>query len=115
MKFTDTLKLNYEFHRLYSKGQSAVTPYLVVYARKSRRPGNRIGFTVSTKLGKAVKRNRIRRRLREIYRLNESRFLRGTDLVVVARARAADAGYRQLEYAFLSAAKKLGILSENSL
>ena len=115
MKFTDTLKLNYEFHRLYSKGKSAVTPYLVVYARRSKRRENRIGFTVSTKLGKAVKRNRIRRRLREIYRLNESRFLRGTDLVVVARARAADAGYRQLEHAFLSAAKKLGILSENSL
>ena len=114
MKFTDTLKLNYEFHRLYSKGKSAVTPYLVVYARKGKRPGNRIGFTVSTKLGHAVKRNRIRRRLREIYRLNESRFLRGTDLVVVARAKAVDADYRQLERAFLSACGKLGLFAENA-
>ena len=112
MKFTDTLKLNYEFHRLYSKGKSAVTPYLVVYARKSRRPGNRIGFTVSNKLGHAVVRNRIRRRLREIYRLHEEEFLRGTDLVIVARGRAVGASYRQLENAVLSACRKLEVLSE---
>jgi len=114
LKFTDTLKMNYEFHRLYSKGKSAVTPYLVVYARKGRRPGNRIGFTVSNKIGKAVKRNRIRRRLREIYRLNESSFLRGTDLVVVARVKAVDATYPQLERAFLSAAGKLGLMAEQT-
>lgn len=113
MKFTDTLKLNYEFHRLYSKGKSAVTPYLVVYARKGKHPGNRIGFTVSNKLGNAVKRNRIRRRLREIYRLNESHFLQGIDLVVVARAKAANANYHQLEHAFLSAVERLDLLSEN--
>ncbi len=112
MKFTATLKKNYEFHRLYSKGKSAVTPFLVVYARKTRRPGNRIGFTVSTRLGKAVKRNRVRRRLREIYRLNESRFVPGTELVVVARARAVTATYRQLESAFLSACGRLGLLTE---
>ena len=112
MKFTDTLKMNYEFHRLYSKGKSAVTPYLVVYARKGRRPGNRIGFTVSNKLGKAVRRNRIRRRLREIYRLHEAEFLRGTELVIVARARAVNASYHQLDAALMGAAKKLGLLAE---
>ena len=72
MIFTSTLKKNYEFHRLYRKGKSAVTPCLVAYAKATRRDGNRVGFTVSTKLGKAVKRNRVRRRLREIYRLHES-------------------------------------------
>ena len=115
MRPDTTVKENYLFRRIYRKGASAVEPCMVVYCQKNRRGQTRLGVTVSTKLGKAVKRNRIRRRLREIYRLNESRFLRGTDLVVVARARAADAGYRQLEHAFLSAAKKLGILSENSL
>ena len=114
MKFTSTLKKNYEFHRLYNKGKSAVTPYLVVYARATRRPGNRVGITVSTKLGKAVKRNRVRRRLREIYRLNESRFVPGTELVIVARGRAVTAAYRQLETAFLSACGKLGILTEET-
>ena len=111
MKFTATLKKNYEFHRLYAKGKSAATPFLVVYARKTKRPGNRIGFTVSTKLGKAVKRNRVRRRLREIYRLHEARFVPGTELVVVARSRAVTATYRQLETAFLSACGRLELLT----
>ena len=114
MKFTSTLKKNYEFHRLYRKGKSAATPFLVIYARTGKRPENRIGITVSTKLGKAVKRNRVRRRLREIYRLNEERILPGTELVVVARGRAVTATYRQLESAFLSACGKLGILTEKT-
>lgn len=115
MKFTDTLKKNYEFHRLYSKGKSAVTSFLVVYARKSRRRENRIGFTVSNKLGKAVTRNRVRRRLREIYRLHETDFSPGTELVVVARARAVTATYHQLETAFLSACRKLELFREAEL
>ncbi len=112
MKFTDTLKKNYEFQRLYSKGKSAVTPYLVVYVRKTKKRDIRIGLTVSTKLGKAVVRNRVRRRLREIYRLNEESFVQGIELVVVARVKAARASYRQLEQAFLSACGKLEVLRE---
>ena len=112
MKFTDSMKKNYEFHRLYSKGKSAVTPFLVVYAKPTRRERGRIGFTVSTKLGKAVVRNRVRRRLREIYRLHEAEMRPGTDLVVVARARAVDAEYARLERAFLGACGKLGVLRE---
>lgn len=110
MRFTDTLKKNHEFRRMYAKGESAVTPFLVVYARKSRRRGNRIGFTVSTKLGCAVKRNRARRRLRELYRLHETEFLPGTDLVVVARGRAVTARWRDMERAFLGACGRLGLL-----
>ena len=114
MKFTDTLKKNYEFQRLYSKGKSAVTPYLVVYVRKTKKRTNRIGITVSTKLGHAVVRNRVRRRLREIYRLAEERFAPGTELVVVARVKAVKASYSQLEHAFMSACAKLGVLCEES-
>ena len=113
MKFTATLKKNYEFHRLYRKGKTAATPFLVLYAKGSKRPVNRVGFTVSTKLGKAVKRNRVRRRLREIYRLHEPSIARGTDLVVVARGRAVTATYRQLDAAFLYACRKLDLLTEN--
>ena len=115
MKFTDTLKLNYEFHRLYSKGKSAVTPCLVVYARHTKRERNRIGFTVSTKLGHAVVRNRVRRRLREAYRLHEAEFVPGTELVIVARTRAAAASYAELEHSLLSAARKLGVLRETGV
>lgn len=110
MKFTDTLKKNYEFQRLYSKGKSAVTPYLVVYARKTKKRTNRIGITVSTKIGKAVVRNRVRRRLREIYRLAEDWFVPGTEIVVVARVRAVRADHAQLENAFMSACEKLDLL-----
>ena len=112
MRFTATLKKNYEFHRLYRKGKTAATPFLVLYAKGSRRPGNRVGFTVSTKLGKAVKRNRVRRRLREIYRLNSPKLKSGWDIVVVARTRCVDAEYRQLESAFLRACASLGLLRE---
>lgn len=109
MLFTDTLKKNYEFRRLYAKGKSAVTPFLVVYARLARRETRRVGFTVSNKLGKAVVRNRVRRRLREIYRLHEAEFVPGAELVVVARGRAVGARYRQLERAMLDACKRLGV------
>ncbi len=112
MKFTASIKKNYEFRRLYSKGKSAATPLLVVYVRKTRKDTNQLGITVSTKVGKAVVRNRIRRRLREIYRLNESRIDRGLQLVVVARVRASAASYRQLEDAFLRACGKLGVICE---
>ena len=71
MKRTMTVKENYEFRRIYAKGRSGVSPYLVVYVRPNRRGRNRIGVTVSTKLGHAVVRNRVRRRLREIFRLNQ--------------------------------------------
>ena len=112
MLYTVTLKKNHEFRRLYAKGQSAAGAYLVLYAKKTRRGGNRVGFTVSTKLGKAVTRNRVRRRLREIYRLHEAELLPGADMVVVARGRAVGADYWQLDRAFLSACKKLKLLRE---
>ena len=88
MDHTVSLKLNHEFRRLYAKGKSAVNPCMAVYCRKNRLGYNRLGFTTGTKLGKAVVRNRTRRRLREAYRLHEERFLPGYDIVVVARVRA---------------------------
>ncbi len=106
----ETLKKNYEFRRLYTKGKSAVTPMMVVYCRPNTSEKGRVGFTVSNKIGHAVTRNRIRRRLREIYRLNSYRLQGGLDIVVVARSRSAQAEYAQLERAFLSACGRLGVL-----
>ena len=114
MEYTTTLKKNYEFRRLYAKGRSAVMPALVIYARPNRRSENRVGFTVTTRLGHAVTRNRIRRRLREIYRLHEAELKPGTDLVVVARGRSVNAAYRELEREFLSACRKLFLLGEEA-
>lgn len=112
MKFTVSMKNNYEFRRLYSKGASAAAPYLVLYARKTGRGTSHLGITVSTKVGKAVVRNRVRRRIREIYRLHEHELCRGLQLVIVARNRAAGASYAQLEKSFKLAGEKLNLFNE---
>ena len=111
MEFSTSLKLNHIFRRLYSTSGHANT-YLVLYARRNRSKEIRVGLTCGKKLGHAVVRNRPRRRLREIYRLNEHRFARGYDIVVVARSAAVDADFAVLERAYLNLAKKAGILSE---
>ena len=107
-----TLKKNYEFRRLYNKGKTAVTPYLVVYCLKNNRGTRRVGYTVSTKLGKAVVRNRVRRRLREIYRLNSGRLVSGIDMIIVARGKCVGADYHKMEKAFLRACDELGLIKE---
>lgn len=112
MKTRYTLKKNSDFRRLYSKGKSAVNPYLAVYCRKNRSDTNRLGYTVSTKLGHAVVRNRVRRRLREIYRLNAASLSSGWDIVVVARVRCVGAEYASIEAAFLDACRRLGLTAE---
>ena len=83
---------------------------LALYVRRNGGKTNRLGFTVSTKLGHAVVRNRTRRRLREIYRLHEEQIRPGMDIVVVARVRAASSTYWQLERSFLRLADKLELL-----
>ena len=100
MKHTVSIKENHIFQRLYRKGTSAVTPCLALYVRKNGRAGNRLGLTVSTKVGKAVICNRVRRRLREIYRAHEPRLRGGVDLVVVARVRAGHSRYHTLDADF---------------
>ena len=109
MKFSSSLKLNHIFRRLYSTSGHA-NSFLVLYARRNRSQTNRVGLTVGKKLGHAVVRNRVRRRLREIYRLNEDRFAPGWDIVVVARSRCIDASYEKLTQAYLSLAEKAGVL-----
>jgi ribonuclease P protein component len=109
MKFSSSLKLNHIFRRLYASSGHA-NGFLVLYARKNRTSTNRVGITVSKKLGHAVVRNRVRRRLREVYRLNEDRFAPGWDIVVVARTKAVHADFETLTKAYLQLAEKAGIL-----
>lgn len=109
MKFSSSLKLNHIFQRLY-RSQGYADGLLVLYARRNHLGKNRLGITVSKKLGHAVVRNRIRRRLREIYRLNEAQFLPGYDIVVVARSRAVEASFQELRDSYLSLARKAGLL-----
>ena len=110
MKYSSSLKLNHIFRRLYHTSGQADS-YLVLYARKNRLGCNRVGITVSKKLGHAVVRNRTRRRLREVYRLNEEKFSPGWDIVVVARSRAVEAPFAALTRSYLNLARKAGILA----
>ena len=96
------------FRQAYQKGKSVVNPYLVLYYRKNMRKQYRIGISVSKKVGKAVARNRIKRKLREICRLNENVFPAGYDLIFVARAKTKDASYQKLEKNLLSLVQKIG-------
>ena len=114
MKFTASLKKNYEFKRLYNKGKSAASQCVVVYCRRNGSAGNRLGVTVSTKIGGAVQRNRIRRRLKEIYRLNEWSLSPGYDIVIVARMKSRFVGYRELESSVLPLFRKLNLNREPS-
>ncbi|MDD2956665.1 MAG: ribonuclease P protein component, partial [Oscillospiraceae bacterium] len=102
-----TLKKNHEFRRLYSKGVSAAGSGLVIYCRKNRLGHNRLGITVSTKLGHAVVRNRARRRLRETFRLNSPQLRQGYDIVLVARHKAPTMPWKELNSSFLRLSKKL--------
>ena len=111
MLFSQSLKLNHVFRRLYRSGSNAAN--LVLYCRGNGSNGNRIGITVNAKLAHAVHRNRVRRQLREIYRLHEQEFQPGHDLVVVVRSRAIGAPYGKLEEAYLALAAQLGLLRED--
>ena len=112
MKKAVSIKENRAFRRIYSRGKSAVTPFLVVYCRPNRLDHNRLGVTVSTKLGCAVVRNRARRRLREVFRLNRDKLQKGWDVILVARGRTVTASWREINDAFLRSCRKLNLLEE---
>ena len=110
MKPETTVKENYLFRRIYRKGASAVEPCMVIYCQKNRRGMTRLGVTVSTKLGKAVVRNRARRQMRELWRLHKAEMTPGYDVIIVVRHRATHTPYRVLETQYVSALKKLSLL-----
>lgn len=115
MIFTESLKQNYLFRRIYRQGKRAAGKRLVVYCRKNRLQKNRLGITASTKLGHAVVRNKVRRRIREAYRLAESHFHPGFDIVIVARSLAVQADYAALSGELYSLCRRLNIMEEDLL
>ena len=85
---------------------------MVVYCRRNGLDHNRVGYTVSTKLGHAVVRNRVRRRLREIYRLNSSQLKTGWEIGIVAGSRCVGAEYSRMNAAFMAACEKMSLRRE---
>lgn len=86
MNSAETLKLNKEFKTLYYRGKCVVTRSIVVYLGKNRLPGNRLGLTCGKTIGKAFRRNRAKRLMRESYRMLSSDIKQGYDIVLIARA-----------------------------
>ena len=114
MEFTDTLKKNHEFRRLYSKGKSAAAPTLAVYCRKTGRDSNRIGYTVSNKIGNAVTRNRIRRYLREDARQLRGQ-LKGGKYIFVARPSAKEVRHELLAREMRAVLSRAKLLNETEV
>ena len=114
MKRAVTLKENYEFRRLYQRGKSAAGGSMVLYCRKNKLDHNRLGLTASTKLGHAVVRNRCRRRLREVYRLNLPQMRKGYDIILVARSRTATASWKEICSTYEKLCRKLDLWEEQS-
>lgn len=110
MIFSDSLKKYGDFQRVYKKGKSYANKYLIMYVLKQDTQENRVGISVSKKVGNSVVRHRLTRLIRESYRLNETRFVRGLDIVVIARPGAKEKNFFDIESALLHLGKLQGIL-----
>jgi len=115
VKATVSLKKNREFKRLYSKGKRNVSPYFALYYRKNGEKRTRLGITTGVKLGGAVVRNRVRRRIREIFRLAEPRIAPGYDIVVVARTMAVNSGFHEQKRDLLRLLSSGGLILETDI
>ena len=101
MKFSDSLKKNRDFQNVYRKGKSYANKYFVMYVLENNTAENRIGISVSKKVGNSVIRHHLTRLVREAYRLHEDMFNSGLDIVVIARVNAKEITYHQTEKALL--------------
>ena len=101
MKFSESLKKNSDFQKVYRQGKSYANRYLVMYVLENHTEGNRLGISVSKKVGNSVIRHHLTRLIRESYRLHEDMFNNGLDIVVIARSTARDISYRETESALL--------------
>ncbi|MDE6926518.1 MAG: ribonuclease P protein component [Acetatifactor sp.] len=105
MRFSESLKKNHQFQFVYKYGKSYANKYLVMYVKENGMEKNRIGISVSKKVGNSVVRHRVTRLVRESYRLHEAVFNSGLDIVIVARQSAASVGYEEIESALLHLGK----------
>ena len=105
MQFSESLKRNCDFQNVYRNGKSYANKYLVMYVMENNSERNRLGISVSKKVGNSIIRHRITRLIRESYRLHENIFNSGLDIVVIARNSASLVSYMEIESALLHLAK----------
>ena len=113
MKHSQSLKKNADFQIVYQCGKSFANRYLVMYVKENGLEINRIGISVSKKVGNSVVRHRVKRLILESYRLHEDMFNSGLDMVIIARTTAKEKGYHEIESAVMHLGKLQGIIIGN--
>jgi len=111
MKYTESLRKNFHFRYVYQKGKSFANRQLVLYAIKNGTQGNRLGISVSKKVGKSVVRSHVTRLIKESYRDMEEELAQGYDIVIVARVSCKDSDYYEIRRSLCHVVKKIGFLS----
>lgn len=115
MKNTESLKKNQDFRKVYRNGKSVANKYLVLYKYPNTQICNRIGISVSKKVGNSVVRSRVTRLIRESYRLNEEWVAYpGWDFIVIARGSAKGASYKEISGALKHLLRQQKVFEENS-
>ena len=113
MRFSESLKKNKGFQNVYKKGVSLANRYLVMYVNDNGLKRNRIGVSVSKKVGNSIVRHRLTRLIREGYRLSEEHFRCGVDIIVIARTSAKEKSYHEIENALIHLGKLHKIYKED--
>ena len=114
MKNTLMIKKNYEFKSLFSKGKFYYGDFIHVYVKKNNKPFNKLGIAISRKQGKAVKRNRIKRLIRENYKNIESKIEKGYNfLIVINKEKDIEKiSFYDIQNNFIRTLKKANLLGE---
>ncbi len=112
MKYTEGLKKNDDFRNVYKNGRSKSHPLLILYVKENGTETNRLGVVVSKKVGNSVVRHRIKRLIKENYRLGEESFKKGCDIIFVGRSSAKEAGFYEIRSAMQTLAQRMSILEE---
>lgn len=112
MKKTIIIKKNYEFQRMFSKGKFYYGKFVHMYIKETNKSYNKFGIAISKKQGKAVKRNRIKRLIRENYKNFEDRIKTGTNILVAINKNEdiKEITFKDIEINFLSTLKKANVL-----
>lgn len=112
MNSEERVKKNSHFRYIYNKGKSISNASLVMYTTKNNKQINRIGISVSKKIGKSVVRNRVKRLIKECYRKNKDRFKKGYDIIYIARMGSSKLTYIDIEKSIINLATRTGLLKE---
>ncbi len=115
MEFSESLKKNYQFRIVYKKGKSLANRNLVMYTYKNNLGINRVGISVSKKVGNSVVRSRVTRLIRETYRLFENNLVSGYDIVVIARGNMKDATYKETDKSMKQLFKRQNLLRKKEI